>query len=131
MLETFVLPELRRHRELRRTWFQQDGATPHTTNISIHLLQQNFPGRLISKRGDIEWPPRSPDLNPPDFFLWGHLKEEVFKTKPTNTDELKQQIRNVIVNISQDTLQAVTRNCALRFRDCFVRNGAHFEHVFH
>jgi hypothetical protein len=29
-----------------------------------------FPGRLISKR---LWPPRSPDLSPPDFFLWGGI----------------------------------------------------------
>jgi hypothetical protein len=34
-----------------------------------------FPGRLISKR---LWPPRSPDLSPPDLFLWGHLKDTVY-----------------------------------------------------
>ena len=24
---------------------------------------------------DVEWPPHSPNLTPPDFFLWGYLKE--------------------------------------------------------
>jgi hypothetical protein len=35
---------------------------------SMAYLESVFPGRLISKR---LWPPRSPDLSPPDFFLWG------------------------------------------------------------
>ena len=26
------------------------------------LLQETFPGRVISRRGDISWPPRSYDL---------------------------------------------------------------------
>jgi hypothetical protein len=31
-------------------------------------LESVLPGRLILKR---LWPPRSPDLSPPDSFLWG------------------------------------------------------------
>jgi hypothetical protein len=42
-------------------------------------LESVFPGRLISK---ILWPPRSPDLSPPDFFLWGHLKDTVYSNHP-------------------------------------------------
>jgi hypothetical protein len=26
------------------------------------------------------WPPRSPDLTPLDFFLWGTLKERIYQT---------------------------------------------------
>lgn len=29
------------------------------------------------------WPPRSPDLTPPDLFLWGFLKESTAMTKET------------------------------------------------
>ncbi|EFN60466.1 hypothetical protein EAG_00004, partial [Camponotus floridanus] len=25
-----------------------------------------------------QWPPRSPDYNPCDFFLWGALKERIY-----------------------------------------------------
>ena len=30
-------------------WFQQDGATPHSSNKSLAWLQQHFPDRLISR----------------------------------------------------------------------------------
>ena len=35
-----------------------------------NFLQENFPGHLILRFGDIHWPSRSPDLTPLDFFLW-------------------------------------------------------------
>ena len=79
MLTNFFFLELRRRRvSLRRTWFQQDEATSHTARISIEVLRQKFPGRLISRFGDIPWPPRSPDLTSCDFFLWGYLKSKVY-----------------------------------------------------
>ena len=58
--------------QLEDTWFQQDGATAHTAMITMNCLRQIFPGRLISLRGDVNWPARSPDLAPCDFFLWGY-----------------------------------------------------------
>ncbi|EFN85682.1 hypothetical protein EAI_02991, partial [Harpegnathos saltator] len=39
--------------------------------------------------GPIEWPPRSPDMNPLDFFFWGYLKDCIYKTKPRNLDNLR------------------------------------------
>ena len=42
------------------------------------------------------WPARSPDLTPCDFFLWGYVKEEVYKTNPQTLDQLETTIRNVI-----------------------------------
>jgi len=52
-------------------WFQQDGATAHTANESMTIVRNMFPGYLISRLGDVPWPPRSPDLSTCDFFsLW-------------------------------------------------------------
>jgi hypothetical protein len=48
-----------------------------------------FPGRMISWRGNIEWPARSPELNACDFFLWGYLKSKVYEKKPRTTVDLK------------------------------------------
>jgi len=50
-------------------------ATVHTAVISIAALRRLFPQRVISRFGDLPWPPRSPDLTAPDFFLWGCLKK--------------------------------------------------------
>ncbi|EZA48673.1 hypothetical protein X777_13179, partial [Ooceraea biroi] len=41
------------------------------------ILNESFPDRWIGRGGRISWPARSPDLMPLDFFLWGHLKNEV------------------------------------------------------
>jgi len=46
-------------------------ATAHTAVISIAALRRLFPQRVISRFGDVPWPPRSPDLTAPDFFSVG------------------------------------------------------------
>ena len=58
--------------------FQRDGAPPHYGTVVREWLNEKFVGRWIGRRGRIEWPPRSPDLSPCDFFLWGVLKERVY-----------------------------------------------------
>jgi hypothetical protein len=40
----------------------------------------------------VGWPARSPDLSICDFFLWGYLKEKVFKHRPHTQPELKEWI---------------------------------------
>lgn len=47
--------------DIEDLWFQQDGATCHTAGETIQLLRGKFPGRIISRNGDINWPPRSCD----------------------------------------------------------------------
>jgi hypothetical protein len=76
VLLSFMEPKLN-ERGNSTVWFQHDGATAHTARGSMGVLREMFPGRLISLRGDIPWPARSPDLASCDFFLWGHLKAEV------------------------------------------------------
>ena len=73
--------------ELRNGYFQQDGATCHTSNDSVTEIESFFDDRIISKA---LWPPRSPDLSPPDFFLWGALKGNA--NKPRTIQELENNI---------------------------------------
>ena len=56
--------------DMEGMWFQQDGATCHTARETTVLLRENFRGRVISRNGDQNWPPRSCDLTPCHFFLW-------------------------------------------------------------
>lgn len=71
MLNDFFFPRLRALRiPLATTWFQQDGATAHCANETLQLLQTKFGDRIISRRTQQPWPPRSPDLSACDFFLW-------------------------------------------------------------
>ena len=68
-------------------WFLQDGATVHTVKVSMNVILEIFAGRLIFRNGNISWPPRSPDLSPSDFFLWGYLKCIVYEDKPSTIPE--------------------------------------------
>ena len=49
---------------------------------------------------EIEWAPHSPDLNPPDFYLWGYFKDNVYENNPQTIPELKRAITVRIRRIS-------------------------------
>ncbi|GFX13600.1 uncharacterized protein TNCV_3136731 [Trichonephila clavipes] len=68
MITNFFFPELNNH-DVQELWFQQDGATCHTARATIDLLKDTFGDRLISRFGPVNWPPRSCDLTPLDYFL--------------------------------------------------------------
>jgi hypothetical protein len=70
MIHNFLTPQLARFPVNENTFFQQDGATSHTARISMNAVNALFPGRVISRNGDIPWPPHSPDLAC-DFFYGG------------------------------------------------------------
>jgi hypothetical protein len=67
----------------------------------MEMLKQFFDDRIISKN---LWPLRSPDLTPPDYFLWGYLKQGVYSNRPQTIEELIQNTEVSILNISKDTL---------------------------
>ena len=78
---------------------------------------------------EIEWPSYSPDLSPPDFFLWGYLKDRVFKDRPKTIPELKENIIEEIKGIKRSVLKSVMENFALRIQKCKDLNGGHLEHL--
>ena len=90
-----------------------------------------FPGRLVSLRGDIEWPLYSPDLNPCDFFLWGHLKERVYRESPDSLDALKDAIRRKIQAIPLEMVLRVVANFRERLQACIDEGGRQLkDHIF-
>jgi len=112
-------------------WFQQHGATAHTAVISIAALRRLFPQRVISGFGDVPWPPRSPDLSVPDFFLWGYLKGKVYNNRPTDLHALKENIREEIAKLSEETLQAVMHSFLTRVHLCIQEGGGHLKDIVH
>lgn len=133
MLNTFLLPELRRRRiPARNVWFQQDGASSHTAHVTMNILRRVFPNRVVSRFGDVEWPPRSPDLSKCDFFLWGYLKARVYIERPRTLCQLKEKIRQEINLIAQDMLLRVEASFTKRLQECENGNGHHLMNViFH
>ncbi|GBL85364.1 hypothetical protein AVEN_34565-1 [Araneus ventricosus] len=61
-------------------WFQHDGAPPHKISNLKQYLMETFYNQVMGYGGFVERPPRSPDLTTLDFFLWGHIKGQVYAT---------------------------------------------------
>jgi hypothetical protein len=57
------------------------------------------------------WPLRSPDLTPCDFFLWGYVKDVVYVPPlPNDLQELRQRIIAAVATINWDMMQSLDRN---------------------
>ncbi|GFT86619.1 uncharacterized protein TNCV_5123691 [Trichonephila clavipes] len=113
MITNISIPELNNH-DIQELWFQQDGATCHTARATIDLLKDTFGDRLISRFGPVNWPPRSCDLTPLHYFLWGYVKSLVYADKPQTLDHLEDNIRRVIVDIRPQMLEKVIKNWTSR-----------------
>ncbi|GFW20173.1 putative transposable element [Trichonephila clavipes] len=94
--------------------FQQDGATCHTASATIDLLKDTFDDRLISRFGPVNWPPRSCDLTPLDYFLCGYVKLLVYADEPQTLDHLEYNIHRVIADIWPQMLEKVIENWTSR-----------------
>ena len=112
-------------------WFQQDGATAHLVVISIAALYHLFSQWVISHFGYVPWPPRLPDLTAPDFFLWGYLKSKVYGNHPAELHALKENIREEIAKLSEETLQAVMHSFLSRVHLCIEEGGGHVKDIVH
>ena len=64
-----------------------------------------------------DWPPRSPELNPLDFFCWGILNQKVFLPKPTSMQQLKARIRQEVFNPDWNMIR---RTCADLTNSCHI-----------
>ena len=127
MLRDHLLPDLRRKRMMRIVVFQQDGAPAHTAHTTIELLQRTFGDQIISRNCEFRWPARSPDLTPPDFFLWGTLKLRIKARKPKTITELKEFLQEEVAEINNNKalLASVFDNFEKRLRLCVQSGGSH------
>ncbi|GFW02039.1 putative transposable element [Trichonephila clavipes] len=113
MMTNFFIPELNSH-DVQELWFQQDGLTCHTARATIDLLKDTLGDCLISRFGPVNWPPRSCDLTPLDYFLWGYVKSLVYADKLQTLDHLEDNIRRVIADIRPQMLEKVIENWTSR-----------------
>lgn len=98
------LPIVRVWPDFEELVFMQDGAPPQHT--AAKWLNEHFPacwmGRSsVNLAAPISWPPYSPDLTPCDFFLWGVIREKVYRTQPTDLNDLERRIRQAFEELPQ------------------------------
>lgn len=125
MLRNFLVPELiRREIDPYDVIYMHDGAPSHIPLSVRRYLNDNFEG-FIGRGKDalMNWPPRSPDLNPLDFFLWSFVKANVFKNTTKTIDELKQKIEEALDNVTEEMLVNVQKHIDRRYLRCIELNG--------
>ena len=94
-------------------------------------LRGQFPGKVLSNREDQDWPACSPDLTVCDFFLWGHLKHQIWsqdvRLQPRNLRQLKEAIRNQCANLNPAMIRdALEIGTVHRVTECLNVNGRTF-----
>ena len=100
-----------------------DGAPPHFSRVARQFLNRHFANKWIGRGGPVAWPARSPDFNPLDFHLWGHLKSIVYATWIENAEILRNRTEQGFRQIRE------TPKKIERVQACLQTQGGHFEHL--
>jgi hypothetical protein len=117
-----VLPDLirnlgahSRRRTLKGLFVHLDNACPHNSRESSQCLKDFHVIRMPQ-------PAYSPDLSPSDFFLFGYLKAKLQGRQLQGRHGLSFAIREIMAEVSRDTLISVCATWQDRFR-WVIENG--------
>ena len=95
----------------------------------MRYLDHQFDVRVVSRKAirGRDWPPRSPDLNPLDFFLWGYLKSKVYSPLPLTLAQLEQNIRREVAALDPNMVLRALRDVRERCQAVIATNGGYIE----
>ena len=131
MLNEFLFTKIEEE-DIVNIWFQQDGSTCLKAKAIFDVLRPVFEDRIISRRADVVWPPRSCDLTPLDYYLWGAVKDKRYADKPETNDALKDNIREAIAEIQLHKIDNVLKNWTDRVGYCIASRGSQLNTIiFH
>ena len=123
-----LLPQIQTENGFMDALFLLDGAPAHFSKEAREWLDTTFPNRWIGRGSEfVQWPPRSPDLTPLDFFFWGFVKGETYKYAPKTLNQLKESIKTAFDSVTPFMLQNTRKEFELRLRHIIVNGGQHFE----
>lgn len=108
-----------------------DGCPAHYSRIVREYLNEAYPDHWIGRQGPVAWPPRSPDMTPLDYYLWGDMKQKIY-SQPINTQaELQARIINCAAGLDPDVIRRATSQITYRANLCLQQHGNHFENLMH
>ena len=131
MLKSVVWPKVSKKVNSRKLWFQQDGATVHTTLEARQWLEQKFHQRVISRHTDHPWPAKSPDLSPLDYWFWSVAMRELTRVPPSSIEELKSTVEGFAESLDPEEVYKAVENVRKRAQVCVSQNGGQFQHRLH
>lgn len=99
--------------------FMQDNAKPHTANIVTAVFRE-------ANIQCLEWPARSPDLNPIEH-LWDQLGKKIKHAlrPPVTLDELSNMLVQEWEQIPQEKIQNLISSMPRRLAACIAARGGH------
>ena len=104
----------------------------NTTEATLDVLRPIFEDRIISRRADVYSPPRSCDLTPFNYYLWGAVKGKCYADKPETIDALKDNIRKANREIQLHIIDNRFKNWTDRVGYCKASRGSHLNDIiFH
>jgi hypothetical protein len=65
---------------------------PPVSRCVTGYLNEQFSCRHVCCRSTVNWPPRSPDLGPLDYHVWGYIQNMVYYRRVDTKYELRQRI---------------------------------------
>ena len=79
-----------------------------------------------------EWPPRSPDLTPCDFFLREYINSKVYVNSPANLNDLRARITRAFEDLKRDPdiIRRAMQEMVNREQVCIERDGRNVEGNF-
>lgn len=113
----------------RNIIYQHDGAPAHFGRRVRAHLHRAFPDNWIGRGGPVNWPARSPDLTPLDYFLWGYIKNYVYKVPINTEDELMERLHEAFATLQEEMLLKAVDNVRKRCRVCVEQDGWQFEQI--
>lgn len=134
IITEFFIPDLQQQMgHSTGVWFQQDGAPAHAAKNTLALLQNTFETNIISRACLHEWPPRSPDLSPCDFYLWGRAKDIAYKDGSfSSVAEMQEGITRAFRVIREEKMEEINRAILAvprRMEKCINLNGAQLYNI--
>jgi hypothetical protein len=111
-------------------WYMHYGGPTHFSRAVRDVLNNTYHDLQIGKGGPTAWPPRSPDLNPLDSYLWGHLKTLVYATPLDNKEALHHRTVDAsqTICIYPGIFQLMRRSMMRRVEACIESHGGLLDH---
>ena len=90
-------------------------------------LSTQWIGRGGPRDSNISWQPRSPDLIPMDFFVFGFVKEKVNLKNYEKLGDLNEFITAAILEVTNEKISSPLKNIDKPLKLVVERRGLHVE----
>lgn len=123
VLKPFVKTDLKRLYPNGDAIFHQDSAPAHVAKNTLKF----FADSKLAYVDPESWMPQSPDLAPMDYFVWGYLKQQLWKRKVTTINGLKRALLDEWKKLPQEMINRALIHWKKRCRLTYYNKGRQIE----